>query len=167
MNNFYLVPNQKDHYCFGCSPINPYGLQLKFYSDNSIVFTKTTVPQHLCGWSNVVHGGVLATIIDETMAWTGIYLLQKYILTKSIQVDYLKPLKVQEEIYSRGSLLSSDKRTAEISVELFNSKDELSCTGRGVLRVYTPEEMRKFKLMDEEYLNSFEQQVFNHTMKEV
>jgi hypothetical protein len=41
-----------------------------------------------------------------------------------------------------------------------NEKNEIACTGKGNLRVFTPEEMRRFKIMEEQYLDSFESQVF-------
>ena len=59
------LPNSKTHNCFGCSPINPSGLQMEFYANDSFVFSEVTVPQHLCGWNNLIHGGVLSTILDE------------------------------------------------------------------------------------------------------
>jgi len=46
--------NLENHKCFGCSPINPYGLQMKFYAKDESVFSWVTVSEHLCGWENLV-----------------------------------------------------------------------------------------------------------------
>ena len=59
------LPNSGNHNCFGCSPVNPSGLQMKFYANEDKVFSEVTIPDHLCGWSNIAHGGVLTTILDE------------------------------------------------------------------------------------------------------
>ena len=65
MNEEYIqLPNRRDHNCFGCSPVNASGLQMTFYANETAVFSKVTVPEHLCGWNNLVHGGVLSTILD-------------------------------------------------------------------------------------------------------
>jgi acyl-coenzyme A thioesterase PaaI-like protein len=88
-DNFKQLPNNRDHNCFGCSPVNSSGLQMTFYTNESAVYSNTTVPNHLCGWNNLVHGGVLTTIMDEIMSWAAIYLLKQVPMTKSITVDFL------------------------------------------------------------------------------
>ena len=32
------VLNRTDHKCFGCAPVNPYGLKMAFFSDGRSVF---------------------------------------------------------------------------------------------------------------------------------
>ena len=71
------LPNRPDHNCFGCSATNPSGLQMKFYTDEVLVFSWLTLPAHLSGWSNLVHGGVISTILDEIMSWTALCMLNK------------------------------------------------------------------------------------------
>ena len=66
------LPNNETHNCFGCSPVNPSGLQMNFFADDSSVYSEVTVPKHLCGWNNLIHGGVLSTILDEIMSWAAI-----------------------------------------------------------------------------------------------
>ena len=88
------LPNRETHNCFGCSPINASGLQMKFSTDESTVFSRLTVPDHLCGWDRLVHGGVISTILDEIMSWTGIYMLKQITMTKSMTVDFIKPVQV-------------------------------------------------------------------------
>ena len=46
---------------------------MTFYTNQTAVYSKITVPDHLCGWNNLVHGGVLTTIMDEIMSWATIY----------------------------------------------------------------------------------------------
>jgi hypothetical protein len=47
-----------------------------YYADNA-VFSWVSAPEHLCGWNNLLHGGVIATILDEIMSWTAIDILKK------------------------------------------------------------------------------------------
>ncbi|HPU35401.1 MAG TPA: PaaI family thioesterase [Bacillota bacterium] len=54
--------------CFGCGSRNPIGLKLVFEQDGEV--TRTTfvgTPEHQ-GWNGVIHGGLLATLLDETMS---------------------------------------------------------------------------------------------------
>lgn len=79
------------------------------------------VPAHLCGWSNVVHGGVTTTILDETIAWTVIYLRQSYMLTKALSVEFLQPLFVGKEIHSIGKIIETkSKREVIVEASVFN-----------------------------------------------
>ena len=75
--NLKELPSGRNHNCFGCSPINPSGLRMRFFTDGKAVYSRLQVPAHLCGWSNIVHGGVLTTILDEIMSWAAIRLLQR------------------------------------------------------------------------------------------
>ncbi len=61
---------------------------MTFASDGEQLVSHLTVPEHLCGWDSIIHGGIVATIHDEMMSWTAIQLLHKMILTKSVTVDF-------------------------------------------------------------------------------
>jgi len=53
--------------CFVCGRQNPLGLKLDFYEDGeaSEVRAEFTVPEDYQGYPGVVHGGILAAILDE------------------------------------------------------------------------------------------------------
>ena len=92
MNEKYTqLPNSSDHNCFGCSPINKSGLQMKFYADDNTVYSDVSVPDHLCGWSNITHGGVLTTILDEIMSWTALHFIKRITMTKTMEIEFIKP----------------------------------------------------------------------------
>src|SRR5210317_2293445 len=96
------LPNSETHNCFGCSPTNSSGLQMKFYTNDSSVFSGVTVPKHLCGWNNLIHGGILSTILDEIMSWAAIYLLKRITLTKSMAIEFLKPVYNEQTLRAEG-----------------------------------------------------------------
>ena len=96
------LPNTDTHNCFACSPINHSGLHMEFFTNDRSVFSWITVPDHLCGWNNLVHGGVLSTILDEIMSWAAIYLLKRVTMTKSMTVDFLKPVYIDHELKAAG-----------------------------------------------------------------
>jgi len=53
--------------CFVCGRQNPIGLKLDFYEDAELrqVRSQFTVPEEYQGYPGVVHGGVVAAILDE------------------------------------------------------------------------------------------------------
>ena len=54
--------------CFLCGRQNPIGLKLEFYQDleTEQVRAEFTVDDHFQGYPGVVHGGIVAAILDET-----------------------------------------------------------------------------------------------------
>ncbi len=55
--------------CFGCSQANPIGLKLKFTLDGEICRTEFEAKEEHQGWNGYMHGGLIAALLDETMAW--------------------------------------------------------------------------------------------------
>jgi uncharacterized protein (TIGR00369 family) len=153
------LPNNRKHNCFGCSPVNPSGLQMKFYTAKSAVYSKVAVPDHLCGWNNLVHGGVLTTILDEIMSWAAIYLLKRVPLTKSIAVDFLKPVRVGRALRVQGMVLEkTGKREVLMEGKIFNEEDDECCAkATGTLAVFSPAVAKRLKITDNESLKWFEQ----------
>ena len=65
--SFTELPHSKS--CFVCGSRNPVGLNLRFESDGKILRSRFTLCANHCGFLGVVHGGVLATVLDEIMVW--------------------------------------------------------------------------------------------------
>lgn len=62
------MPNTEANYCFACGPANPIGLHLQFtYGEKTAEahFTPQRVHQ---GYEGLMHGGLVATLLDEAMA---------------------------------------------------------------------------------------------------
>jgi len=55
--------------CFGCGEENPIGLKLKPVYDGEKVKAEFTPREYHQGWDNVVHGGILYTLLDEITAY--------------------------------------------------------------------------------------------------
>ena len=52
--------------CFGCSKANPHGLGLEFAEDGAGVVCRWRPDVRFQSWDGVLHGGITATILDET-----------------------------------------------------------------------------------------------------
>ncbi len=107
---------RSDHRCFGCGAQNPIGLHLKFVADEVGVrapFKPTIVHQ---GYENVVHGGIVSSVLDEAMAWATAA-AGYWAVTGEIRVRFKRPLQVAEPSTvmarvtgARGRLISTDAR---------------------------------------------------------
>lgn len=108
------VTFREDH-CFVCGEKNPIGLHLKFDLDeeknratSSVVFA----PEHQ-GWDGVVHGGILASVLDDVMAYALMTLGQMGITTR-MNIAYRKPVKVGEKLRLEGTVEEVKSRIAKL-----------------------------------------------------
>lgn len=152
------LPNSETHNCFGCSPTNPSGLHMEFYTDDSLVFSEVTVPKHLCGWNNLIHGGVLSTILDEIMSWAAIYLLKRITLTKSMSIDFLKPVYIDETSRAAGKVLElKGKHEAVMEGSLSNGDGTICTRSTANFAIFSPAVAKRLGIANEEHLIWFEQ----------
>lgn len=158
--DYRLLPNRQDHNCFGCSPSNPHGLHLQFFAGKDAVVSWVAVPGHLCGWQNIVHGGILATILDEVMGRAVLYRLKSLPLTKSMDIRFMKPAYAGAELRAEGKVAEAvSEREAMVEAFLYNSEGELCASSTGVFALIKPEAGRKLGLADEAFLRWFEEYI--------
>ncbi|MBU0968179.1 MAG: PaaI family thioesterase [Proteobacteria bacterium] len=146
---FRPLPRHEEGFCFGCGPQNKAGLGMQFFSDGDSVVSQVVVPDHLCGWGKVVHGGVISTMLDEVMGWTAIYLLKRLVLTKSLQVQFEKPLFAGEMLRLAGRVLEkTSEREALLTAELFNPAGDRCATSQGIFALFTSTAAKKLGIID-------------------
>ncbi len=98
------LPKPQGHHCFACGTDNPCGLQLQFYTTGDRVCADVTLDRYRVGWEGIAHGGIVSTLLDETMSWTIIYFRRVYFLTRKMEVKYLKPVPVETPLTVQGRL---------------------------------------------------------------
>lgn len=79
--------------CFVCGEKNPKGLKMNFYeTENGEVVGLFNADEHYCGYSKVLHGGVSATILDETIGRAIMITDPKVLgMTLELNIKYKKP----------------------------------------------------------------------------
>jgi len=134
---------------------------MTFYTNEKAVYSEVRVPQHLCGWSHLVHGGVLSTILDEIMSWAALYLIKLVPMTKSMSIDFIKPVYVGSALQVRGTVLDKiSEREALMDGRIFNEDDVCCAKATGTFAVFSPAVAKRLRLTDEKSLKWFEQ-IFN------
>ena len=139
-----------DRNCFACGTDNPYGLQMTFESDGVHVRSLLTLEKRFCGWSNLVHGGVLATILDETMSWATISLTGNLMLTKGMQVKYIRPVRVGTKITTTGYIRKwlSDKKV-EVAAEISDESGKICAKSSGEFPLFNKKQFLRMGIMEE------------------
>lgn len=100
--------------CFGCSPNNPIGLKLRFRHAERGCETRCSIPDSLCGFDGLVHGGILSTILDETAAWALFAHLGRFAVTRELTTSFIKPVATNTEVIVEGRVVSHDKVKAQV-----------------------------------------------------
>jgi uncharacterized protein (TIGR00369 family) len=146
-----------DQRCFGCGSGNPYGLKMQFHRKDDEVASWIRIPEHLCGWGGLVHGGVIATILDEVMSWTAIHLARRLILTQSMQVAFLKPIHTGQTIKAAGKMEARlSERKATCSAQIVDDTGSCCARGQGVFALFTASAGRRMKIIDPAIIDGFE-----------
>ncbi len=91
-DNSKRIPLPISEPCFVCGKDNPAGLRTEFYVVDGQVRTDFRPQPHHCGYQNTVHGGIVATILDETMGWAAARAITRMCLTGELTVRYLTPV---------------------------------------------------------------------------
>jgi acyl-coenzyme A thioesterase PaaI-like protein len=105
-----------DNYCFVCGQDNPRGLKIAvtYREAEMTAETELALPREFQGWASVIHGGILATLLDEMMAHA-VWHFAGPGLTLGLEVRFHAPLKPDEPILVRGVLhtQTGSRRLAE------------------------------------------------------
>jgi uncharacterized protein (TIGR00369 family) len=95
--------------CFVCGEANPLGLKLRFETDGQLVrATFTPRPEHI-GFKGVVHGGIIATVLDEIMVWACAVSTRQFAYCAEMNVRYLNPMPPGAVVQLTGELTTNRK----------------------------------------------------------
>lgn len=157
-DNYFLLPNSDRHNCFGCSQRNKSGLKMKFYTNKEVdlVVSWLSLPDQFCGWGNIVHGGIISTMLDEAMGWGALVILRKLVFTKSISVDFFNPVLTGKEIRVEGSVQKVNSEREAVLQGCIYSNDNICARSVSVASLFTLEYVRKIGVLDEEMLDGLE-----------
>ncbi len=78
--------------CFVCGCENPIGMRLKIRTDGKEVRAEFTPRREHAGFKDVVHGGLITTVLDELMAWACIVSAGKLCYCAELTVRFRRPL---------------------------------------------------------------------------
>ena len=97
------------HSCFVCGESNPLGLKLRFETDGQIVRARfCPKPEHV-GFRDVIHGGLIATVLDEIMVWACAVRTRRFAFCAEFNVRFLAPLAPGKEVIVIGQLVTDRK----------------------------------------------------------
>ena len=87
-----------------------------------------------------VHGGIVATILDEVMGKVN-KIHNVVALTRAMKIDYLKPVPLNQPLHAEGHSVSVEGRKHTNCGEILNSKGEVLARGEALFIAIDVERM--------------------------
>lgn len=118
-----IILLEDDQWCFACGRENRQGLCIDWKVVGKTASAEFTPQKQHQGWKDIVHGGILATLLDEAMtrlAW----LTCGGAMTAEMTVRYLKPAKVGEKLFIFGEITRENRKLVEMKSTLYQEKLE-------------------------------------------
>jgi acyl-coenzyme A thioesterase PaaI-like protein len=112
--------------CFGCSPSNPSGLQLRFRRRGDTVVADYTIPDRFHGAPGIAHGGVIAAMLDEVSCAVAHAIRNLHVVTGELSVRYQRPCPVEVPLSLTARIRSDHPRYLVIDAEVQQGDQRLA-----------------------------------------
>ncbi len=127
-----LLEPKPDNSCFACGGANSRGMHLAFEQDDvsQRIRGSFRLPSEYQGGAGFVHGGIIATLLDEVMAKVSRF-AKDHAVTAKLTVEYLRPVPVGADLIVEGWELERNGRDRFRQGEIRNAAGVVLARGRG------------------------------------
>jgi acyl-CoA thioesterase FadM len=118
-------PTLREHYCFGCGRHNPIGFHLVFErEEDGGVVARYSPRREDQGFPEVMHGGLLALLLDEAMGWA-MYADNIFAVTAKMEVRYRRAAGLDDPLTVRAHITRNRGRRLELEATIANDAGEV------------------------------------------
>ena len=142
-------PNSR--HCFVCGLENPVGLKLKIYrTEPGVIETTYKAPEHFQGYPGVLHGGIVASILDEISgrAHMGNPSEPRFMFTGKLEVKYRKNVPVGKPLKIIGKAGKSKRQMAEGWAGIYDEEGTLLAEATTLL-IDVPNDLLDMSILEE------------------
>ena len=133
-----------DHNCFACGDTNPIGMRLHIELGEGEAITTWRASEDFVGWEDKVHGGMLATLLDEVMAWAPSS-YDSWAVTAEMNLRYRRPANPGEELTARGWVTQRRRRIYHVRGEIHGEDGRLIAEAEGRFLGASPTQKAELK----------------------
>jgi uncharacterized protein (TIGR00369 family) len=127
--------------CYVCGQQNESGLRTVFRQEGDRIVTSFTGDERHQGYPGVVHGGILASILDETLGRTALF-ERAWVMTGRLEVRYRNPAPLGEELQISAWPTRVRSRSVEARGEVRGPGGEILAEATGTF-LKVPERVMK------------------------
>jgi uncharacterized protein (TIGR00369 family) len=141
-----LKPNPSNH-CFGCGGANARGMQLTFEQDDAAkrIRGMFRIGADYQGGAGFVHGGIVATLLDEVMAKVNRF-NSDHAVTAQLTVEYLKPVPVDGDVIVDGWEVEREGRNLLREGEIRDASGVVLARGKARFVQVDPQRLRDSRI---------------------
>jgi acyl-coenzyme A thioesterase PaaI-like protein len=111
--------------CFVCGQHNPYGLHLVFRLENNSIVADFQPREEHQGFPGIIHGGIVASILDEALGRTSILAEQpEWTMTGRLEVRYRRYVPYGQVLRVRAFLGTQRRKMLQATGMLTLADDE-------------------------------------------
>jgi len=123
--------------CFLCGKDNPFGLKIVWYNnyENNTVEADVKVSENYRSYPGVVHGGIVATLLDET-AGRAVLINDDFnnlMVTLKMEIVYKKVTPTNTPLKLVGRVIRGGTTRAVVEAEIVLPNGEVSAKGSALL----------------------------------
>ena len=116
--------------CFGCGQDNQYGLKLVFKWDGQVAYADFTPHAVYQGWPGLVHGGIIACLLDEAMGYAALFEVGRCV-TARLEIKLQKPVSVGEALDIVASVTRKSRKLVGTKAAVTIRDGTLIAEGKG------------------------------------
>jgi uncharacterized protein (TIGR00369 family) len=130
------------HNCFACGELNEHGLKLKLHLGERRSWSEFVLDDRFEGWAGIIHGGIIATILDEVMAWA-LVAEDNWGVTARMSLDFKRPVPVGTRIRAEGWVVRSRRRLVDTAGQIVDANGAILAQGEAVYLAASEERKRE------------------------
>lgn len=119
--------------CLVCGRENPHGLKLSLHvdPDSGVVSVPFTPRKEQIGFVGIVHGGVLATVLDEAMVWAATWAGRRFCVCAEMSIRFRERAEVGADLLVTARVVTHRGRLIQTHGEVLVGGNVLaSATGK-------------------------------------
>jgi acyl-coenzyme A thioesterase PaaI-like protein len=87
-------------------------------------WTDLSVEPRFQGWDGIAHGGILATVLDEVMAWS-LVADDHWGLTARMEIQFRRPVEIGRPLHAEGWVRRSRRRLVDTEARIVDVESGL------------------------------------------
>jgi acyl-coenzyme A thioesterase PaaI-like protein len=112
------------HACFACGTRNPSGIGLTIHVEAGRSWAEIALPSRFQGWDEIAHGGIVATLLDEVMAWSLVG-GDDWGVTARMQLEFRRPVPLEHPVRAEGWITATRRRLVDTAATLTDAETGL------------------------------------------
>lgn len=105
---------------------------MRFETDGQIVLARFFAHADHIGFKQTVHGGIIATVLDEIMVWACAVRTRRFAYCAELTVRFANPLRPGHEVFASSEMVNDRRgKIFEAKAELRNSQGLLLASATG------------------------------------